>query len=208
VAGNAPAFFLPKNPVLCVLNKGNDRVTCDIIFLTLHRLNISMLYGYISPKLIIRPCPQKEGLGVYALQAIAVGELLCVWGGRAVPASEFSAITDEQKCHSLQVAEDVYLVTDAELEPVDFFNHSCDPNAGLRGQICLVGMRLIAAGEEVCFDYAMSDGSPYDEFICTCGSSICRGRVSGDDWKRPDIQQRYAGYFSPYIQQRIDGLHK
>jgi hypothetical protein len=163
-----------------------------------------MIYGYISPKLTIHSCPQKEGLGVFALQALDEGELLCVWGGRAVPTPDFMALSDEQKAHSLQVAEEVYLVTDAEREPVDFFNHSCDPNAGLRGQICLVALHPIAAGEEVCFDYAMSDGSPYDEFECHCGSPACRGVVCGDDCKRPELQQRYAGYFSPYLQKRID----
>jgi hypothetical protein len=165
-----------------------------------------MIYGYISPKLESSPCPHKDGMGIYAIRPLAAGELLCVWGGRAVPSSEFESLTNEQKGHSLQVAEDVYLVTDAERETVDFFNHSCSPNAGLDGQICLVAMRPIAAGEEVCFDYAMSDGSPYDEFVCTCGSPACRGIVRGDDWMRADLQERYAGFFSPYIQRRIDRL--
>jgi hypothetical protein len=49
----------------------------------------------------------------------------------------------------------------------------------------------------------MSDGSPYDEFACGCGSHDCRRRVSGDDWKRSELWQRYAGYFSPYLQRRI-----
>jgi hypothetical protein len=30
--------------------------------------------------------------------------------------------------------------------------------------------------------------------------------VTGDDWKRPDLQQRYEGYFSLYLQRRIDAL--
>ena len=167
-----------------------------------------MIYGYISPKLESRPCPNKEGLGIYAVRPLAAGELLCVWGGRAFPSHEFDSLSEEQKAHSLQVAEDVFLVTDAEREPVDYFNHSCSPNAGLHGQICLVAMRPIAAGEEVCFDYAMSDGSPYDEFVCTCGSSACRGVVRGDDWRCPELQERYAGFFSPYIQRRIDRLHE
>ncbi len=167
-----------------------------------------MIYGYISPKLEHRPCPQKEGLGIYALRAIETDELLCVWGGKAIHSTEFDSLPDEQKAHSLQVAEDVYLVTDADREPVDFFNHSCTPNAGLRGQICLVAMRPISTGEEICFDYAMSDGSPYDEFMCSCDSPHCRGRVRGDDWKRADLQERYAGYFSPYIQRRIDEMNR
>jgi len=50
----------------------------------------------------------------------------------------------------------------------------------------------------------MSDGSPYDEFDCACGSGLCRRRVTGEDWRQPVLQQRYSGHFSPYLQQRID----
>jgi hypothetical protein len=76
------------------------------------------------------------------------------------------------------------------------------------GQIVVVAMRPIMPGEEICFDYAMTDGSPYDEFDCACGSPTCRGRVSGDDWRRPELWARYQGYFSPYLQRRIENLRR
>ena len=44
----------------------------------------------------------------------------------------------------------------------------------------------------------------YDEFACGCGAARCRGRVSGDDWRLPELRERYAGYFSAYLQRRID----
>lgn len=69
-------------------------------------------------------------------------------------------------------------------------------------------MRRIHPGEEVTIDYAMCDGSPYDELACACGSASCRGRVSGEDWRNPDLWVRYAGYFSPYLQRRIDALRR
>jgi hypothetical protein len=31
---------------------------------------------------------------------------------------------------------------------------------------------------------------------CHCGSARCRGKVSGEDWKLPELQQRYGNYFS------------
>ena len=93
-------------------------------------------------------------------------------------------------------------------EPVDYFNHSCSPNAGLSGQTVLVALQPIAAGEEVCFDYAMTDGSPYDEFRCTCGSPHCRGQITGNDWKIPALWEHYAGRFSPYLQKRIDRIRQ
>jgi hypothetical protein len=67
-------------------------------------------------------------------------------------------------------------------------------------------MRDIEPGEELTFDYAMCDGSRYDEFDCYCGGAHCRGRVTGEDWRRPELWQRYEGYFSPYLARRIEAL--
>ena len=106
--------------------------------------------------------------------------------------------------YSLQVEDNHYLVSLSDCEPADYVNHSCAPNAGLSGQITLVAMCDIAAGEEITYDYAMSDGSTYDEFPCTCGAAECRGAVTGKDWKRPDLWRRYEGHFSPYLRRRID----
>jgi hypothetical protein len=68
-------------------------------------------------------------------------------------------------------------------------------------------MRDIQPGEEICFDYAMSDTMPYDEFQCECGAPNCRRSVTGSDWQLPELQKRYAGYFSPHVQRRIDAQH-
>jgi hypothetical protein len=76
----------------------------------------------------------------------------------------------------------------------------------LNGQITLIALRDIAVGEEVCFDYATCDGSPYDEFECECGAPSCRKHITGRDWRRPELWERYCGYFSPYLQRRIERL--
>ena len=59
-------------------------------------------------------------------------------------------------------------------------------------------MRDIKVGEELTVDYAMIDNEPY-EFLCTCGFIACRHVVTGFDWHRPELQERYAGYFAPYL---------
>ena len=76
----------------------------------------------------------------------------------------------------------------------------------MSGQIALAARCNIAAGQEVCFDYAMCDGLAYDEFDCDCGAPACRGRVTGEDWRRPELWARYPGGFSPFLQRRIDRL--
>ncbi len=81
-------------------------------------------------------------------------------------------------------------------------NHSCEPNSGLQGPIVFIAMRDIATGEELTFDYAMTDDEPY-EMECCCGSKNCRGTITGFDWRKPELQRKYDGYFSWFIQRRI-----
>jgi hypothetical protein len=161
--------------------------------------------SYLSTKLEGRTRPNAGDKGVFARHLVRAGELIAVWGGEVMTGQELARLDPVVRRMSIQVEEDLYLVSGRE-GPADWVNHSCDPNAGLIGQIALVAIRDIAPGEEVCYDYAMSDGSPYDEFECSCGGPNCRRRVTGDDWRRPDLWKRYAGYFSPYLQRRIDQL--
>jgi hypothetical protein len=161
---------------------------------------------FLSPKLEVRAEPDKGGFGVYAIEAVAAGEVVSVWGGYIVDAEQLAKLPHDVQQHSVQIEEGLYLATIGGAESADFINHSCDPNLGLRGQIALVALRDIEIGEEVCFDYAMTDCTPYDEFECRCGTAACRGTVRGDDWKLPELWAKYAGYFSPYLQRRIDRL--
>jgi uncharacterized protein len=163
--------------------------------------------SHLSPKLEARPFPEKGGWGVYARELVRKGELLVLWGGRIIDESELDPTMPNFSQRVLQIEEGYFLLAPEPLEPSDRFNHSCNPNAGFSGQVGLVAMHDIAPGEEVCFDYAMCDGTPYDEFICSCGSQNCRGNITGEDWKRPDLRERYAGYYMPYLQRRIDLLN-
>ena len=164
-------------------------------------------HSHLSPKLEAQPFPEKGGYAVYARESISKGELLVIWGGRIIAESELDFEIPYFTQRVLQIEEGLYIIQPVPLEPSDYFNHSCEPNAGFSGQISLIAMRDIERGEEVCFDYAMCDGSPYDEFVCSCGAENCRGNITGQDWNRPDLQERYTGYFSPYLERRINMLN-
>lgn len=143
---------------------------------------------------------------MFARQTIQEGEILCIWGGKVIHRIEYDQLSSGLQALCLQIEEEFFLMSIDHAEPVDYFNHSCNPNAGLSGQTVLAALQPIAAGDEVCFDYAMTDGSPYDEFSCSCGASNCRGQVTGNDWQIPSLWKRYEGHFSPYLQKRIDRL--
>lgn len=157
---------------------------------------------YFSPRLVVRAVEEKGGLGIFATEAIPAGQLLLVMGGKIL---NHEQVTQVGHTFSIQVEEDAYI---CPLQPENAYriNHCCDPNAGVVGQINFVALRDIAAGEEICYDYAMTDGSPYDEFECRCGKSTCRQHVTGSDWQLPELWQRYGDHFSPYLQRRIRHL--
>ena len=166
-----------------------------------------MTFSYLNPKCEARP-NKWGGCSVYALENISKDELVSLWGGKIIRRDELDPSMPRFTERVVQMDEDLFLLTAEQKEPNDCFNHSCEPNLGFFGQIGLVAMRDIDAGSELTFDYAMSDGSPYDEFDCHCGNVNCRGKMSGNDWKRPELWKKYEGYFSPYLSRRIKSLKK
>jgi len=161
--------------------------------------------SYLSSKAEARPKAEKSGKGIFALQQIKKGDLIAMFGGIVYEWETFRSLPEIERSLCLQVDDNLFLVP-RPIGEGDFVNHSCDPNAGLSGQIGLVAMRDITVGEEICFDYAMCDTVPYDEFVCSCGSKNCRKSVTGSDWQLPDLQYRYAGFFAPHVQRKIDHL--
>ena len=148
-----------------------------------------------------------QGRGLFAREAISSGEIVAVKGGSILDTSTFAQIRSEVSPAEIQIEEDLFIAprTAAELEDnILCLNHSCRPNVGVRGQITFVAMRDIAAESELTIDYAMIDGDASERMDCACGAAECRRVISGGDWQLPELQRRYAGFFSRYLADRID----
>jgi hypothetical protein len=158
-----------------------------------------------NPKVGRRRTPF-AGDTLYAIEPIARDELIVTWGGVIRTTEELYKLPEFARDRAIQVEEDLHLCSGMVDDLADCANHSCNPNAGLRGQISLIAMRDISPGEEICFDYATCDSHPEFRMQCACGSPNCRHEVTGDDWKIPELQERYDGYFMPYLQRKIDEL--
>ena len=161
-----------------------------------------MAENYLTPLAEMRPAPG-AGFGSFAVSPIPAGTIVATFGGTLMDRQTFDKQSPERRSRSIQIDEDSFLLGPMTREPGDAVNHSCDPNCGMGGAAQVVAIRDIAAGEALTFDYAMADGSDYDEFDCACGSTLCRGKVSGNDWNNAELQSRYAGYFSPYLVRRM-----
>jgi SET domain-containing protein len=162
------------------------------------------LASYRSPKTAVKNSGI-VGRGLFAAEPIPRGEVVCVKGGHLIDRATLERHSSVVNDAELQVADDLYLAPLAsdEFEGVMMFlNHSCEPNVGVQGQIVFVAMRDIEVSEELTLDYATIDHGA-EPMACRCGAAACRGVVSVEDWRNPDLQRKYDGYFAWHLQQRI-----
>lgn len=168
--------------------------------------------SYISPK-AKKGLPSKiHGLSIFAIEAIKKGELVAARGGYLVDRKGLEKVRNldphRKRVIWMPIDDNLYLAPskESEIEKVlIYLNHSCEPNVGPRGDICFVAMRNIKAGEELTIDYAMTDAIPYS-MKCNCGNKTCRMIITGEDWKRKDLQEKYGRFFSGYILEKIRNI--
>lgn len=168
---------------------------------------IQQTVNWDSPKLKLYES-SKCGQGVKAINSIAGGEAIGIFGGHLVPLSKRRLLPAELEHFYFQVSDDLIL-THISLEQVrhskiEFINHSCEPNVGFRGQIELVAMRDIQPEESITFDYALCTSEPEFRMECFCEADACRKYVTGEDWKIPALQEKYRGYFQPYLERKFN----
>src|SRR5262249_18620817 len=160
-----------------------------------------------SPKSEVRDSPT-HGKGLFAASAIAAGEIVAVKGGHILTRQQWTALEPELGSAEIQIAEDLFIAPARQDEregSMLYTNHSCEPNIAIRGQIVLVAMRDIEDGEELTHDWGTTDDLDY-EMTCRCGAPSCRGKVTGRDWMKPELQQRYRGWFCWFLEQKIAKL--
>jgi hypothetical protein len=170
-------------------------------------------FSWMNPKLEVRDT-QKYGKGVFAKKDIKKEEMLFVMGGYILTIDDDNAGLSKEALDKPIDISDYFFIgprnkKDLEMMPQHYVNHSCNPNAGFKGQIFMVAMRNIKKEEEIFYDYAMvmspnDDSSSYFKIKCLCGSKNCREFITEDDWEISELQKKYNGHFQFYLQEKID----
>ncbi|MBA3874906.1 MAG: SET domain-containing protein-lysine N-methyltransferase [Anaerolineae bacterium] len=161
---------------------------------------------WFHPDLIVK-LSSINGQGLFATEPLSAGTTIMVWGGTLYTRQELADI----RAGKIKVAEFSYSFIEEDLllagpaNGMDYYvNHSCDPSVWMADNVTVIARRDIAKGEEITGDYAVWEADQnYVLPPCTCGSTLCRKHVTGNDWMRPELQKRYAGHFLPYIARRI-----
>ena len=154
----------------------------------------------------------KYGKGIFAKKMIKKDTLLMVFGGYILTRKEENKLPIDIRDAAIQIEKDLVLgiIDKNQLRSTDYLNHSCEPNAGIKGQISLLAMRDINKGEEITFDYGTVlyriKGAPKYELKCLCGSKNCRGKITQYDWMLSRLHIKYKEYFPYYILDEINKL--
>ena len=147
-----------------------------------------------------------NGTGLFTAQALKEGEKVIVWGGVLVPYELYDE--SKHKARATTAYDETYCLTlpiGAPDSVDEFINHACDPNTWMADERTVVARRDIQAHSEITTDFALwcDEDYLYTE-ACGCGAALCRGRVTGRDWRIPELQQRYRAHFQPFINRRMD----
>jgi hypothetical protein len=149
------------------------------------------------------------GMGLFATELIPAGAPIMTFGGDTVSRDE--AYSGKYLSRSIwPISQDEYTalpLTETEPTMDEALNHACDASAWLEGACRVVARRDILPGEEVTLDQGTwnfeDDSFVDDNALCTCGSVVCRGALTKEDWKRADVQARYAWHFHPVVTEMI-----
>lgn len=161
--------------------------------------------SYISPKTKKGLSSNIHGKGFFATDFIKKDEVVAIKKGINMTREEMA----QSKLGGgvgLQIADNLY-ISPSNIEDFNrsmiYINYSCDPNLGMKSNDTVVAFRDINPGEELVLDYAMfvNDDSSFE---CDCKTKECRKTVTGKDWAKQELQEKYKGYFTDYIQSKIE----
>jgi uncharacterized protein len=160
--------------------------------------------AYIAPQATVRDSPI-HGSGLVAVEPMAMGDIVAIQGGYSDDCARRDTLHPSLGPTARPIAAGFFSGPMTEEERAGgmlFSNHSCDPHIGVQGELMFVAMRPIQPGEEVTHDWATTDDEAY-AIPCHCGAANCRGTITGQDWRRRDVQEKDQDDMSWSLQHKI-----
>ncbi len=149
---------------------------------------------YDSPKVRVRRT-KKLGRAVFAIKPIRKGEVVAMFDGPILD-EEFDDWNDDVLSHAIQFEKEKWRDS---VGIARWINHSCDPNCGIKELFKIVAMRTIAPGEQITWDYEMTEKSWWWRMKCQCGSPLCRKRIGHYKNLPAATRKKYAGFISEWL---------
>lgn len=133
-----------------------------------------------------------NGKGLFAAKEYNRGQFIEYIHGSKVLIRKFNKKIYKKTFNWIAVSRFTFINTDESV--FRFINHSCEPNAAIKGERTVYALRPIKCGEEVTIDYSLNEVDP--DFLmsdCHCGSKFCRKNIgpivslSSAEYKRKEF---------------------
>lgn len=138
-----------------------------------------------------------NGMGIMAGEDIKKGETIRRIKGEL----KFLSIKNKEDSLSypnwIGIGKGVWIDPDY---PHQYLNHSCEPNAGIKGKVTLVALKDIKEGEEITIDYSIIEGDDLWEMPCSCGAKDCRKTIKSIKYLPTRTFKKYMPYIPKYFQ--------
>lgn len=118
---------------------------------------------------------KENGKGIFSNKEFKKGDKIFEFKGNFFTFDQLPTPYNEVEDHYVQIGKDLYMGPSGGED--DLFNHSCDPNAGLKingKEVFLIAIKDIEKGEEIVWDYSTTMDEDEFEMACNCGSKNCR----------------------------------
>lgn len=152
-----------------------------------------------SKKVILKDT-KKYGKAVFAGRDIQKGEVVAAFTGKIYELKDDDMELPNDppwyvRDHAIQVGQNKWVHTKGIAR---YLNHSCEPNCGIKNLVEVVAMRDIKKGEELTWDYDMTEDSDW-EMKCRCGAQSCRKVIRGYTFLPAKFKRKYKGYISEWL---------
>ena len=141
------------------------------------------------------------GQGIFTKKPIKKGQYVCRLKGKTFYRKYNEQTDRELGANWFGLGKDVWV---DPVFPLSHINHSCDPNLGMKGKIMFYALRDIQKGEELTFDYSISEEEMSWRMRCRCGSKKCRGQMTAIQ----EIPRKTFESYLPYIPSYFQKIYK
>lgn len=148
-----------------------------------------------------------EGTGLFALNDIKKGEKVAVINGPIIKWNVVDQKTSSYGPNWIGYGKNKWIETQ---RPFIYFNHSCEPNTGIKGSRTIIALKNIKKDEEVTFDYSITEEDLLWKLDkkCRCNTKTCRGIIKSIQYLPKRIFNKYLPNIPTYFQKIYIGYNK
>ena len=145
------------------------------------------------------------GKGIFALKPIKKDDVIFIVKGKIVK----SGFGPQENKHPNMIGyNNKAWIMPFKSNPLYYLNHSCNPNAGIKGKVTFVAMKPIKKDEEIMLDYSIAEEDPAWSMKCRCGNRNCCKVIRSIQFLDRNLFDKYKIYIPKYLRILYLKYHK